>query len=81
MSDDVSTDCRRPFFSRFWLFVSPSMDKCGTRDLRRQLLAELQGEVVEVGAGNGLNADVAAHHWCCCSHVIKGACSAVHDDR
>ncbi len=25
------------------------------RDFRRQLLAELQGEVVEVGAGNGLN--------------------------
>ena len=55
MSEDVSTDCRRPFFSRFWLFVSPSMDKGGMRDFRRQLLAELEGDVLEIGAGNGLN--------------------------
>ena len=55
MSEDVSTDCRRPLFSRSWLCVSPSMDRVGMRDFRRQLLAELEGEVVEVGAGNGLN--------------------------
>ena len=51
----MSTDRRRPFFSRFWLCISPSMDKGGMRDFRRQLLAGLDGEVVEVGAGNGLN--------------------------
>lgn len=31
------------------------MDRGGLRDFRRQLLAELEGDVVEVGAGNGLN--------------------------
>lgn len=51
----MSTDCRRPFFSRFWLVVSPAMDRGGMRDFRRQLLAELSGSVLEIGAGNGLN--------------------------
>lgn len=45
----------RPLFSRFYARVSPSMDAGGMAELRAELLAGLSGEVVEVGAGNGLN--------------------------
>ncbi|HEX6444099.1 MAG TPA: class I SAM-dependent methyltransferase [Streptosporangiales bacterium] len=45
----------RPLFSRFYARVSPSMDAGGMAALRAELLAGLRGEIVEVGAGNGLN--------------------------
>ncbi len=44
-----------PVFARFYARVSPSMDRGGIADRRRQLLAGLSGRVIEVGAGNGLN--------------------------
>jgi len=42
-------------FSRFYARISPRLEDEGMADLRRELLDELTGEVVEVGAGNGLN--------------------------
>jgi ubiquinone/menaquinone biosynthesis C-methylase UbiE len=42
-------------FSRFYAKISPGMEDVGMAELRRELLAPLSGEVVEIGAGNGLN--------------------------
>ena len=44
-----------PIFSRIYTRCSGAMEKQGLAEHRRQLLAGLQGSVVEVGAGNGLN--------------------------
>jgi hypothetical protein len=44
-----------PIFARFWVAMSPMMDRGGAVAYRRRLLAGLSGEVLEVGAGNGLN--------------------------
>ena len=55
MTDDTRDDLPRPLFSRFYAKVSPRMEAEGMADLRRELLAPLTGEAVEVGAGNGLN--------------------------
>ena len=44
-----------PIFARCYAWISPTMDKAGVIEHRRRLLAGLTGEVVEVGAGNGLN--------------------------
>jgi ubiquinone/menaquinone biosynthesis C-methylase UbiE len=52
---DRHTDLPRPIFSRFYARISPGMEAEGMAELRRELLADLTGEVVEVGAGNGLN--------------------------
>lgn len=48
-------DLPRPWFSRFYARMSPRMETEGMAELRRELLGELSGRVVEVGAGNGLN--------------------------
>lgn len=45
----------RPLFARFYARVSPCLDAAGLADHRRRLLAGLTGQVLEVGAGNGLN--------------------------
>ncbi|MGH3487102.1 MAG: methyltransferase domain-containing protein, partial [Actinopolymorphaceae bacterium] len=50
-----SNDRPRPLFSRFYAYVSPRMEAEGMADLRKELLADLRGAVVEVGCGNGLN--------------------------
>jgi ubiquinone/menaquinone biosynthesis C-methylase UbiE len=55
MSANPDRDLPRPLFSRFYAKISPGMEAEGMADLRRELLAPLTGEVVEVGAGNGLN--------------------------
>jgi ubiquinone/menaquinone biosynthesis C-methylase UbiE len=44
-----------PIFARFWLWMSPKMEQGGAADHRRALLDGLSGDVLEVGAGNGLN--------------------------
>jgi ubiquinone/menaquinone biosynthesis C-methylase UbiE len=44
-----------PIFARFWLWMSPKMEQGGAADHRRELVAGLSGNVLEVGAGNGLN--------------------------
>lgn len=48
-------DLPRPLFSRYYASVSPRMEAEGMAALRRELLADVQGDVVEVGCGNGLN--------------------------
>ncbi|QOV41583.1 methyltransferase domain-containing protein [Streptomyces ferrugineus] len=45
-----------PVFARFYAnLAAPALEKAGVAEHRRRLLAGLSGEVVEVGAGNGLN--------------------------
>src|SRR5262249_14317098 len=44
-----------PIFARVYAWGSPAMDRGGLAGRRRQLLAGLSGQVIEVGAGNGLN--------------------------
>jgi len=51
----AGTSVDHPFFARFWLRVSPGMDREGLGVRREALLAGLAGRVIEVGAGNGLN--------------------------
>jgi ubiquinone/menaquinone biosynthesis C-methylase UbiE len=46
---------RHPIFARFYARVSGPMEQHGMADHRRRLLSGLQGRVLEVGAGNGLN--------------------------
>lgn len=46
---------RHPLFARFYARISPGMDRRGVAEHRQRLLAGLEGEVLEVGAGNGLN--------------------------
>jgi SAM-dependent methyltransferase len=45
----------RPVFARFWLWMSPGLERGGLARHRDALLAGLSGRVIEVGAGNGLN--------------------------
>jgi ubiquinone/menaquinone biosynthesis C-methylase UbiE len=49
------TRARHPVFARFYARVGPMMDRGGMADERQQLLAGLAGEIIEVGAGSGLN--------------------------
>ncbi|MFF9194241.1 class I SAM-dependent methyltransferase [Streptomyces sp. NPDC014779] len=45
-----------PLFARFYArLAGPALEKAGVTDHRRRLLAGLTGEVIEIGAGNGLN--------------------------
>lgn len=44
-----------PLFARVYARLSHSAEERGQAEYRQQLLAGLQGRVVEVGAGNGLN--------------------------
>jgi len=46
---------RRPVFSRVYAWLSERMEAEGMAALRTQLLSGLTGEVVEIGAGNGMN--------------------------
>ncbi|MEV0642932.1 class I SAM-dependent methyltransferase [Streptomyces sp. NPDC050619] len=47
---------RHPLFARFYEKVAaPALDKAGITEHRRRLLSGLAGEVIEIGAGNGLN--------------------------
>lgn len=46
----------RPVFARFYSKVAgPALEKAGITEHRKRLLAGLSGEVIEIGAGNGLN--------------------------
>ncbi|XVV06015.1 class I SAM-dependent methyltransferase [Actinosynnema sp. CA-248983] len=44
-----------PVFARLYPMMSRAMERGGLAERRRALLAGVTGEVVEVGAGNGLN--------------------------
>lgn len=48
-------DVHHPLFARLYARLSPRMDEVGMAEHRRALLQGLSGEVIEVGAGNGLN--------------------------
>ncbi|MCH6158929.1 class I SAM-dependent methyltransferase [Streptomyces marispadix] len=51
-----SRPVRHPLFARFYERLSESADvRAGVRAHREELLSGLEGEVVEIGAGNGLN--------------------------
>ena len=46
----------RPVFSRVYAkYAGPALEKAGVSEHRRRLVAGLSGEVIEIGAGNGLN--------------------------
>lgn len=46
----------RPIFARFYArFAGPALEQAGAAAHRRRLLEGLSGEVVEIGAGQGLN--------------------------
>jgi ubiquinone/menaquinone biosynthesis C-methylase UbiE len=49
------TNVRRPIFGRMYPRMARAMDEGGMAERRRSLLAGLTGEVVEVGAGHGVN--------------------------
>lgn len=49
------TRVRHPLFARFYTRVAGAMEEGGMARQRRELLAGVRGEVVEIGAGNGLN--------------------------
>ena len=51
----MTTEVRHPLFARLYERLSPKAEAAGQDDHRRELLADLRGRVVEVGAGNGLN--------------------------
>lgn len=60
-------DRPRRVFSRFYARISQRLEAEGMALLRREMLSGLTGEVVEVGAGNGLN---FAHYPCTVSNVV-----------
>lgn len=51
----MSRAVHHPIFSRFYARASPGADAKGAAEHRRELLADLTGRVLELGAGNGLN--------------------------
>jgi ubiquinone/menaquinone biosynthesis C-methylase UbiE len=51
----LDDDRPRPVFSRLYAAAGARMERQGMAQLRDELLAGLNGEVVEVGAGSGLN--------------------------
>ena len=53
----VSSAHRHPIFARIYPYISRGAEKGGAAEHRRTLLAGLQGRVIEVGAGHGLNFD------------------------
>ncbi len=46
---------RHPIFARLYPHMARAMERGGMADHRRALLAELTGEVIEIGAGSGAN--------------------------
>lgn len=47
---------RHPVYARFYAKVAgPALEKAGITKHRKRLLAGLSGQVIEIGAGNGLN--------------------------
>jgi SAM-dependent methyltransferase len=51
----VNQDIRHPLFARLYARQSIQAERKGIADQRQRMLAGLEGVVVEVGAGNGLN--------------------------
>jgi ubiquinone/menaquinone biosynthesis C-methylase UbiE len=51
----MSQAVHHPLFARLYALLSPRTDSAGGAEHRRELLADLRGRVLELGAGNGLN--------------------------
>lgn len=51
----MSADVRHPIFARIYARISGAAEAKGAAEHREEMLAGLEGRVVEVGAGNGLN--------------------------
>ena len=51
----MAQDVDNPLFARLYMRFATAAEEKGQADHRRELLAGLQGRVVEVGAGHGLN--------------------------
>src|SRR6266508_5043868 len=51
----VSSTVRHPVFARIYARISAGAETKGAAEHRDEMLAGLEGRVVEVGAGNGLN--------------------------
>lgn len=51
----MAASVHHPIFARVYARLSHLMEEGGGAELRDRLLAGLQGSVIEVGAGNGLN--------------------------
>src|SRR5580700_2535052 len=49
------TTVNHPIFARYYARMSAAMERGGIAEHRQALLAGLTGQVIEVGAGNGLN--------------------------
>jgi ubiquinone/menaquinone biosynthesis C-methylase UbiE len=49
------TRVHHPIFARLYARISPGAERKGAGEHRDELLAGLEGRVIEVGAGNGLN--------------------------
>ncbi|MEQ4724272.1 methyltransferase domain-containing protein [Nonomuraea sp. B19D2] len=49
------TNLRRPVFGRMYPKMARALDEGGMAERRRDLMAGLTGEVIEVGAGHGVN--------------------------
>lgn len=62
----TAADLPHPWFARIYARLSPGMEAEGMGALRDELLAGVVGDVVEVGAGNGLN---LAHYPSTVRHV------------
>jgi ubiquinone/menaquinone biosynthesis C-methylase UbiE len=51
----LSDRVHHPLFARLYERLAPKMEDEGAADHRRELLAGLEGRVIEVGAGTGIN--------------------------
>lgn len=51
----ADSEASHPVFARFYMAASRAIERGGMARYRHDLLADLVGEVIEVGAGNGLN--------------------------
>ncbi len=51
----MSQEVHHPLFARLYARLSPQAERRGGAEHRRELLEDLSGRVLELGAGNGLN--------------------------
>jgi hypothetical protein len=64
---------RHPIFPRVYPYISRGAEEGGAADRRRELFAGLQGRVMEVAAGHGLNFACKIH----CGKRIAFKASAI----